>query len=95
MYNASNGGEFMHLDRCVQDFNAMLQLPEPRERQRQSLENWFLGNKPLVRSESKCFQNITVDKDYVALGNVEKDRAGLESLLDFAVKVFPNISRRV
>ncbi|KAI1174285.1 hypothetical protein F4777DRAFT_580102 [Nemania sp. FL0916] len=82
-------------DKSVQDFNTILQLPEARTRQRQSVKNWFLGNKPLVRSESKCFLNADIDRDYVSLGMVESDRAGLEALFDAAINVFPSFARKL
>lgn len=82
-------------DRSVQDYHAMLRLPEAHETQKHNVDNWFRGNKPLVRSESDCFIKCTSDKDYVALTVKNTDRAGLESLLDKVVRIFPNVARLV
>jgi hypothetical protein len=74
----------------------MLRLPEAHSRQRQSVENWVLGNKPLVRSESAPFLNMSTDADYVALGIAEKsDRSGLELMLEMVLRAFPRLARRV
>ncbi|KAG5765768.1 hypothetical protein H9Q72_006170 [Fusarium xylarioides] len=72
----------------------MLQLPEPQRAQRQNVENWVLGNKPLVRSESGCFLNMSSDTDYVALGVAQRsDRSGLETLAELALRTFPSVRR--
>jgi arginine deiminase len=74
----------------------MLQLPEPQRAQRQNVENWVLGNKPLVRSESGCFLNMSNDTDYVALGVAQRsDRSGLETLAELALRTFPSVRRLV
>jgi hypothetical protein len=82
-------------DKSVQDYYAMLKLPEAHETQKHSVENWYIGNKPLVRSESSCYMNCTDDKDYVALTTNDTDRAGLDTLLDRVVKMFPNVAKHV
>lgn len=82
-------------DNSVQDYYAMLRLPEAHDKQRHSVENWFIGNKPLVRSESSCYMNCTGDKDYVALTTKDTDRAGLDALLDTVVKTFPKVAKHV
>ena len=73
----------------------MLRLPEAHQTQKQNVENWYLGNKPLVRSESGCYMNCTRGHDYIALTAKDTDRAGLETLVDIAMKAFPNVARRV
>nr|RBQ91818.1 hypothetical protein FVER53263_12493 [Fusarium verticillioides] len=79
---------------AIQDYNSMLQLPEPQRAQRQNVENWVLGNKPLVRSESGCFLNMSNDTDYVALGVAQRsDRSGLETLAELALRTFPSVRR--
>lgn len=82
-------------DRCLQDYYAMLRLPEAHRAQRQSVENWYVGNKPLVRSESACYVNCTRGHDYVALTPRDTDRAGLEKLVDLTMRTCPNVARRV
>ncbi|KAF4943879.1 hypothetical protein FGADI_13095 [Fusarium gaditjirri] len=82
-------------DNAVQDYNNMLRLPEAQPGQRQNVENWVLGNKPLVRSESTCFLNMSTDTDYIALGVPDKsDRSALESTLELMLRTFPSIGRR-
>jgi hypothetical protein len=73
----------------------MLRLPEAQVRQRQSVYNWFTGNKPLVCSESACYLNCLESDDYVVLGANEHDKAGMEALLDLVVKNFPGLANRV
>jgi hypothetical protein len=73
----------------------MLALPKAQTKHRQSVENWIDGNKPLVRSESACFLGSLADDDYVALKVDETDWAGLESLLEVALKTFPKIAKQV
>jgi hypothetical protein len=81
-------------DKAVQDYNGMLRLPEAHETQRQNVENWFMGNKPLVRSESSCFLNMSIDTDYVSLGVSEKnDRSNLEAMLESGLRTFPRIAK--
>ncbi|RBR26062.1 uncharacterized protein FIESC28_01090 [Fusarium coffeatum] len=81
-------------DKAVQDYNNMLRLPEAHEAQRQNVENWFAGNKPLVRSESACFLNMSVETDYVALGVSERcDRSRLEKVLEWGLRTFPRVGR--
>ena len=82
-------------DKAVQDYNNILQLPEAQTGQLQSVQNWVLGNKPLVRSESLCFIETLSARDHIALGRDKSDRAGLEVLVDLAAKSFPGIARRV
>jgi hypothetical protein len=82
-------------DKSVQDYYAMLRLPEAHETQKHSVENWYIGNKPLVRSESSCYMNCTDNKDYIALTTNDTDRAGLDTLLDKVVKMFPNVAKHV
>ncbi|CAM1506162.1 Fc.00g058030.m01.CDS01 [Cosmosporella sp. VM-42] len=77
------------------DYNAMLQLPEAKHKQRQSVTNWFLHNRPLVRSESACFLDMLSAKDYIAIGAVDRDKVGFEALLELAVQTFPGIARRL
>ncbi|KAF5012412.1 hypothetical protein FDECE_1541 [Fusarium decemcellulare] len=81
-------------DKAVQDYNSMLRLPEAQCGQRQNVENWVLGNRPLVRSESACFLNMSIETDYVALGVAEKsDRSGLETMLELVLRTFPSLRR--
>ncbi|MCJ1460960.1 hypothetical protein MMC28_011342 [Mycoblastus sanguinarius] len=80
-------------DRCVQDCHAMLRLPEAHRTQKQNVENWYMGNKPLVRSESAFYMNCTRGHDYVALTPKDTDRAGLETLVDLTMRTFPNVAR--
>lgn len=55
-----------------------------------------MGNKPLVRSESGCFLNMSNDTDYVALGVAQRsDQSGLESLAELALRTFPSVRRLV
>ena len=82
-------------DRCVQSYHGMLRLPEALKMQKQSVKHWYVGNKPLVRSESGCYMNCTHDHDYFALKAKAADRAGLETLVDVAMKMFPNVARHV
>lgn len=72
-----------------------MRLPEAQRRQRESIENWAVGTKPLVRSESRCFLEADNPGDYVALGADDSDKAGLEHLLDGALRMLPSIARRV
>jgi hypothetical protein len=84
------------LDKAVQDYNSILRLPEAQQTQLQNVENWVLGNKPLVRSESGCFLNMSIDTDYVALGVAERnDRSGLEAVVESILKTFPSVGRLV
>lgn len=72
----------------------MMQLPEANDQQKQNVENWVLGNKPLVRSESTCYTSSSDYKDYIVLaGNDDID--GLETLLDSALDFFPTLSSYV
>lgn len=80
-------------DRCVQSYHGMLRLPEASKMQKQSVKNWYVGNKPLVRSESGCYMNCIHDHDCIALTAKAADRAGLETLVDVAMKMFPNVAR--
>ncbi len=73
----------------------MLRLPEAQKNQRQSVENWVLGNKPLVRSESTCFLDNAMTKDRVVLGRDQSDQSGLETLLESALRAFPGTSSQV
>ena len=73
----------------------MLRLPEPQARQRESVNNWFAGNKPLVRSESACYQDCLQNVDYVILGTDDSDKAGIEAFVDMVVKNFPDLANRV
>ena len=82
-------------DKCVQNCHAMLRLPEAHKTQKQNVENWYLGNKPLVRSESGCYMNCTCGHDYIALTAKDTDRAGLETLVDITMKAFPNVAKHV
>ena len=82
-------------DRCVQSYHGMLRLPEALKMQKQSVKHWYVGNKPLVRSESGCYMNCTHDQDYLALTAKAAERAGLETLVDVAMKMFPNVARHV
>lgn len=82
-------------DRCVQDCHAMLRLPEAHRTQKQNVENWYMGNKPLVRSESACYVNCTRGHDYVALTPKDTDRAGLETLVDLTMRTCPKVARHV
>lgn len=82
-------------DRCVLDFHAVLGLPEAHATQKQNVENWYVGNKPLVRSESNCYMDCNRDNDYIALATRDTDRAGLETLLDTTIKAFPSVARQV
>ena len=82
-------------DKCVQNCHAMLRLPEAHKMQKQNVENWYLGNKPLVRSESGCYMNCNRGHDYIALTAKETDRAGLETLVDITMKAFPRVARHV
>ena len=85
----------MDLEKAVLEYQSMLALPQAESKNRRSVENWFNGNKPLVRSESGCFMGGLEDEDYVALKAGQTDSAGLEDLLDIAVKAFPRIARYV
>ncbi|KAM0798368.1 hypothetical protein BDR22DRAFT_809198 [Usnea florida] len=80
-------------DRGVQDCHAMLRLPEAHDTQKQNVENWCVGNKPLVRSESACYVDCTRGQDYVALMPKDTDRAGLETLVDLTMRTCPNVAR--
>ncbi|CAG8978972.1 hypothetical protein HYALB_00012255 [Hymenoscyphus albidus] len=82
------------LDKAVQEFTNMLRLPEVQVRQHQSVYNWFIGNKPLVRSESACYLNCLEGDEYVILGTNEHDKAGMEALLDLVVQNFPGLANR-
>ena len=82
-------------DTCVQNCHAMLRLPEAHKTQRQNVENWCLGNKPLVRSESGCYMNCTSGHEYIAIGAKDTDMAGLETLVDITMKAFPNLAKHV
>ena len=82
-------------DRCLQDYHAMLRLPEAHRTQKQNVENWFTGNKPLVQSESACYINLARVHDYIALTPKGTDRAGLESLVDFTMRTCPSFARHV
>ena len=82
-------------DKCVQNCHAMLRLPEAHKAQKQNVENWYMGNKPLVRSESACYMDCTRGHDYIALTAKDTDRAGLETLVDIMMKAFPNVARHV
>ncbi len=73
----------------------MLRLPEAHKTQKQNVKNWYLGNKPLVRSESGCYMNCTRGHDYIALTAKDADRAGLETLVDILMKAFPSVARHV
>ena len=88
-------GKLQEYDRGVQDFSAVLRLAEAQRTQKQNVENWFLGNKPLVRSESACYMDCARDDDYIALLSKETDTSGLETLVDRTMKAFPNVARRV
>jgi hypothetical protein len=77
------------------EYHSVLTLPQAQRGHRQSVENWVIGNKPLVRSESACFLGSLVDEDYVALRADEPDTAGLEALLEIALKAFPSIAKYV
>ena len=65
-------------DQCVQNCHAMLRLPEAHKTQKQNVKNWYMGNKPLVRSESGCYMNCTCGHDYIALTakDTDKGRSG-------------------
>ncbi|KAK4695582.1 hypothetical protein P7C71_g2194, partial [Lecanoromycetidae sp. Uapishka_2] len=80
-------------DKCVQNCHAMLRLPEAHKTQKQNVENWYMGNKPLVRSESGCYLGCTRGHDYFALTAKNTDRAGLETLVDITMRAFPDVAR--
>jgi len=82
-------------DRAVIEYHSMLALPQAQRGHRRSVENWFNGNKPLVRSESSCFLGSLEDEDYVALRADESESAGLEALLEITLKAFPSVARLV
>ena len=82
-------------DECVQNCHGMLRLPEAHKTQKQNVENWCVGNKPLVRSESACYVDCTRGRDYIAVAAKDTDRAGLETLVDATMKAFPNVARHV
>lgn len=80
-------------DKAVLDFNNMLRLPEAQHMQCQSVHNWVVGNKPLVRSESSCYLACLESEDYVVLGQDESEKAGMESLIDVMMKSLPAVAR--
>ncbi|KAI1401875.1 hypothetical protein F4819DRAFT_305951 [Hypoxylon fuscum] len=80
-------------DVAVKGYSDLLGLPEANQRQRLSVNNWFNGNKPLVKSESRNFLDICTG-DYLSFAADEKEKAGLESVLEFGVKAFPTMAKR-
>jgi Fe-S oxidoreductase len=70
-------------------------LPQAQSRHLESIENWFDGNKPLVRSESGCYHQIRNETDYVALEKEQNERAYLEILLELGLRTFPKLGNLV
>ncbi|KAF2829601.1 hypothetical protein CC86DRAFT_464136 [Ophiobolus disseminans] len=87
--------ELEDYDQSVLRFQQMLALPKASTRHRRSVYNWFNGNKPIVRSESRCFVDAIHDDDYVAVHGDDADRAGLEALFDHLVRAWPRLARTI
>lgn len=83
------------LDKAMLDFNSMLRLSEAQHKQRQSVYNWFMGNKPVVRSESSCYMACLGHEDYVIPGMDQSEKAGMESLIDVVVRRLPAVAKQV
>ncbi|KAI0867205.1 hypothetical protein GGS24DRAFT_495499 [Hypoxylon argillaceum] len=78
-------------DEAVQQFHQMKSLPQAQSRHLESIENWFDGTKPLVRSESGCYHQIHNETDYITFEKDRNDRAYLEILLELGLRTFPKL----
>ncbi|KAI1501493.1 hypothetical protein F5X99DRAFT_382698 [Biscogniauxia marginata] len=86
-------GKLSAYDEAVQQFHRMKCLPEAPQRHIRSVGNWFNGNKPLVRSESRIYHPIHEDRayDYISLAPEQSDRAFPEQLLELCLRTFPRL----
>ncbi|KAI1824728.1 hypothetical protein F4861DRAFT_231373 [Xylaria intraflava] len=89
------GSKLASYDEAVRRFHEMRCLPAAQDYNLESVENWFIGNKPLARSESGCYMNISRSSDHLVIGPKECDRAAPERLVDFGLRKFPILGKIV
>ncbi|KAI0411723.1 hypothetical protein F5X98DRAFT_42475 [Xylaria grammica] len=78
-------------DQTVLQFQRMRGLPAASPANILSVQNWFDGTKPLVRSESACYLSENGLGDFVMAGPEDADRAIPESLLDLVIRAAPRL----
>lgn len=76
-------------DQSVLEYRRMLQLSDAKNQHLNSIKNWIDGNKPIVRSESDWVLHLLSSDDFIALKASDGGEAGLENLLDRALKKWP------
>ncbi|KAF2184884.1 hypothetical protein K469DRAFT_175293 [Zopfia rhizophila CBS 207.26] len=86
--------ELEKYNQSVLRFRGMMSLSVTSKRHQHSVRNWFMGNKPLVRSESRVWLSLgDADADFVSLAPEDPDRGGMEALFDVIVQIFPFLAR--
>jgi hypothetical protein len=91
----SETSDVQTIDRSVLEYGRMLQLSDAKTQHLDSIKNWVDGNKPVVSSESECFAQIHSSNDFIALRASDSGEAGLDSLLDRALKKWPRFFSKV
>jgi hypothetical protein len=82
-------GDVKTIDQSVLEYTQMLQLSDAKKQHLNSIKNWMDGNKPVVRSESDWVLHLLSSNDFIALKASDSGEAGLENLLDRALKRWP------
>lgn len=77
------------------EYAKILELPDAKMQHRESVKHWFDGNKPIVRSESEWLSNCLEIDDYFSFKPHNHDTAGVEYLLESAMKRWPHRFQKV
>ncbi|KAF2647153.1 hypothetical protein K491DRAFT_672411 [Lophiostoma macrostomum CBS 122681] len=86
--------ELERYSRSILRFKSMAVLPEASRNHRRSVLNWFMGNKPLVRSESRIWFSLDdAHGDFVSLGPDDDDSGGMETAFSTIIQAVPLLAR--
>jgi hypothetical protein len=88
-------GDVKTLDHSVLEYTQVLRLSDAKKQHLNSIKNCMDGNKPVVQSESDCVSHLLNSDDFMALKASENGEAGLENLLDRALKKWPHFFSKV